>query len=112
MSTDSNSSSDPRVALFKKNVSDFLEQAFLALAALTVIGTGLYLGFLPHNVQNSLPILLSIFLCAYSWILRAKILQVETEEIRVYLLQWIVLCTIVIIGTVIAIILYPYSKQF
>lgn len=110
MSDTTGSSSDSSLEIFKENVTGFLEQAFIATVILAVIAFMFYLGFLPQNVQNTLPLLLMVFLSAYTWILRAKIDQSQPEELRIYILQWLILCSVVIIGTVIAIVLYPYSN--
>jgi hypothetical protein len=108
MSSNSNDNSDMKLELFKEKVTSLLEVSYISFIALGVVGLGLYLSFLPKNIQNSLPVLLIIFLGTFSWIMRAKIKQVDASEIRIYVWQWIILCVIVIVGTVIAILLYPY----
>ena len=77
------SSNDKGLEIFKQNVSDFLEKSFLSIVALLVLAGMNYLAFLPKNVQNTLPLLLIVFLGTYTWIMRAKILEVRPEELRV-----------------------------
>ena len=112
MSTNSDSFSDKNFELFREKVVGFLEISFFAFVALTAIGIGFYLSIANQNVQNGLSILLTIFLGAFTWIMRAKIMQVEPNEVRVYLFQWIVLCVIVTVISVLVILFYPYSQAF
>ena len=110
MSSNSESSSDPKFEMFKDNVEDFLQKSFIAFAVLFILAGMYYLSFLPQNVQNSLPLLLILFLGTFTWIMRAKILVTKPEDIRSYLIQWIIICSIVIIITVISVVLYPFSS--
>lgn len=109
MSINSESESNPQYEEFMDNVTNFLEKAFLAFVALFVIAGMDYLSFVPQNVQNTLPLLLVFFLGTYTWIMRSKILQTNPEDIRSYIYQWVIVCFLVIIVTIISIVLYPYS---
>lgn len=110
MSITSESSENPQFEEFKDNVTNFLEKAFLAFAALFLIAGMNYLAFVPQNVQNTMPMLLVLFLGTYTWIMRAKVLQTQPEHLRAYIYQWVIVCVLVIIVTIIAIVLYPYSN--
>ena len=112
MSTNSDSSSDTNLDLFRERVVGFLEISFFAFLALTVIGVGFYLSIANQNVQNGLSVLLTIFLGVFTWVMRAKIMQIEPNEVKIYLLQWIGLCTVVIVVSIIVILFYPYSQAF
>lgn len=110
MSTESEFSSDVNLEIFKEKVTVFLEISFIAFVALTVIGIGFYLSVVRENVQNSLPLLLTIYLAAFTWILRAKITDMPPQEIRIFLLQWIVISVLIIVSTVALVVFYPYSQ--
>ena len=111
MSIESQASLSP-LDEFRTKTTTFLEEAFIAMVAMTFVGFTMYLSVLPHNVQNTLPILLMMFLGTFTWIVRAKIMQVDAHEIRIYLIQWIVISVFVIIATIFAIVVYPYSNAF
>lgn len=109
MSDEFEASPDANLEEFREKVTAFLEISFFSLVALLVVGATFYLSFLVENVQNSFPLLMLIFLAALNWIMRAKIPSMEAKEIRIYLLQWIILSALIIIGTVIIVLFYPYS---
>lgn len=110
MSNELETATDPNVELFKERSIRFMEIAFYSMIGLLIIGAAFYLSVLYENVQNSIPLMLLIFLAAYTWIMRAKLAQIEPKEIRIYLLQWIILCSIVIVVSVLIVIFYPYSQ--
>ncbi len=101
---------DSNVEIFKEKSIRFMEIAFYSMVGLTVIGAAFYLSVIYQNVQNSIPLMLLMFLAAYTWIMRAKLAQIEPKEIRVYLLQWLIISAIVIITSVLIVIFYPYSQ--
>lgn len=112
MSSDIEVSNEMGLDLFKDKAVKFLEQSSYAYLALTIIGFAMYLAVLPRNVQNVLPNLLTLFLGGFTWIVRAKIMQGPPSEIRIVLLQWIIITVAVIIATIFAIIVYPYSNAY
>ena len=112
MSSDTEVTSDMAFNLFKEKSAKLLEQSFFAYLTLSIISFTIYLAILPRNVQNILPVLLTVFLGAFTWIVRAKILQEPPNQIRIYLMQWIILTVVVVLGTLFAIVVYPYSNAF
>lgn len=104
------SESEVNLDIFREKAAQILEIAFLSLVLLIVIGIGFYLAVLKTNVQNSLPLLLLIFLGAFTWVTRAKIMEIDAQQIRIYLIQWISLSILIIIISVIITIFYPYSQ--
>ena len=94
---------------FRENTVSLLELSFLTLVFMDIIGFGFYISILPNNVQNTLPLLLVLFLAVFTWVFRVKVNQGTYDDIRAFLIQWLVITTIVIVFSVFVILIYPFS---
>jgi len=50
-----------------------------------------------------------LFLAVFTWVFRVKVNQGTYDDIRAFLIQWLVITTIVIVFSVFVILIYPFS---
>lgn len=95
---------------FKSYAISILDLAFFTNLCLFLVGFAFYLAILPKNVQNTLPLILVLFLGVFSWTFRSKMNNSENkEEIKPFLIQWLIISMILIVFSIFITLIYPIS---
>ena len=88
-----------------------LDLALLSHITLLIISGLFFVIALSHTIQNAIPVLCILLLTILLWVIRFRLSdeRVSFEARRIYILEWIIAGSIIIIFSILVLIFYPGS---